>query len=266
MDNSTQYFFDNLKSYTDVSIWAHPLRLFDFYTSSTIGMIVPDIETDTLKMRPTIRAFYDELCEKNPKILDLGANVGAWSFAVAKEFPLTRVTAVDVAPHNVSNLRLGLEHNKISNVEVLPVGVGGKKETKTFFQHPFNSGGCFSEPLTDFPSFQAEVVPLDDVLSHTGPVEFMKVDIEGAEYEAFESFTKWSSVWKVAVELHGEPEKKPEHEKRMEDLVALLQAKLGKENVAAISYRQSYVWGEIIPWGSYQARIEAEAAGSKAFI
>ncbi|MGV8040604.1 MAG: FkbM family methyltransferase [Thermoanaerobaculaceae bacterium] len=119
--------------------------------------------------------------------VDVGAHVGFYTLLFARLVaPGGRVVAVEPAPANLDLLRRNLSPAPPVPVEVLPVAAGAEdcertlqlsdsSDTHSFFQHPLVG-------IT-----QAVLVPqrrLDHLLP--APPDVVKVDVEGAELEAFE--------------------------------------------------------------------------------
>lgn len=241
-----------MKRITHVTVWGEKLSAYDFYTSGTVEITAKDIEADLFEAQKLVEPRY---------ILDLGANVGLWSMGVARKFPKAKIFAVDAAPHTCDNLCANLSENKITNVQVVQCAVGGEKKKATFHQHPLNSGGFSIRNPADFPAFEIETELLDALFDQLDVpyFDFVKIDIEGSEYETLQAFTQWEKIRRLGIELHGYQDERPETESEMEALYRLCVEKLGAENVCAVSYRRSYIYGKEIPWGVVQAREEDEA-------
>lgn len=247
MSTTDSFFFNEMKRYSEVTMWGEPFTILDFYTSTTPDLVLGDVEKDTYRVKTL----------KDPKIiLDLGANIGMWAMAVAKRFPNAQVMAVEAAPWNFANLCLNIERNKITNI--IPIrailGGSGKKEV-SLYQHPLNSGGCSIRNPSNYPAVRGQESSLDSIVGDL-IIDFMKVDIEGSEYDTFKDFTKWDQVKRLGIELHGYQDKRESTEAEKEALYSLIASKIGKENVAAISHNRSYLYGEVVSWGSVQAEEE----------
>lgn len=122
-------------------------------------------------------------------ILDLGANEGLFSIMMAKMFPGVHVYAFEPVGRTYAVLEENVRLNQCRNVGIAKTGVGGKMETQTMVVSKDFSGGS-SSFLTHNPDNEilvdAEIVTLDYLWECLGleRVKLMKMDVEGAEYEA----------------------------------------------------------------------------------
>jgi FkbM family methyltransferase len=122
--------------------------------------------------------------------VDVGANIGVITFLAATIVGLSgRVIAVEPNPDNLQLLYRGIVLNGLSNVEVLPFAAsnqravfsltGGTSNTHLIGARPVDEGGAF-----------VQSVVLDEALAGLPRLDFVKMDIEGHEPQAFEGFSK----------------------------------------------------------------------------
>lgn len=117
--------------------------------------------------------------------LDVGANVGTFSVRLASCFK--EVVAVEPHPINVYMLRKNMELNNVNNVKILEIAAS--RNLGLMFFNQMNDSSIASEarvenapnPNAKAPPFHVIAVPLDDY--NLNP-DFIKMDIEGGEYEA----------------------------------------------------------------------------------
>lgn len=229
--------------------------MIDFFTSTTLEMIPQDIEKDMYRVRQL----------KDPKnVLDLGANIGMWALPLARKYPECQIYCVEAAPYNCANMMVNARENGCSNIHTIECALAGERAKKMFYQHPLNSGGLSIRNPVALPSIEIETDTLDNLMEHIGveSYDFVKVDLEGSEYETLQAFTQWHRIKRMGIELHGYQDERVSTEEEMEALIRLIGSKIGMENLCAVSYRKSYVYGEIVPWGIVQAREEDEAKGN----
>lgn len=120
---------------------------------------------------------------KGKQFLDVGANVGVFSIGLAKNFE--EIIAVEPHPVNIHILKKNIELNELKNVRVLEVAAGRYMDI-FHFESTYNSlaSSVFKANIdankmaTTFPVL---AVPLDD---YDLSPDFIKMDIEGGEYEA----------------------------------------------------------------------------------
>lgn len=116
-----------------------------------------------------------------PRILDCGANVGIASLFFHRLYPAARITAFEADPALFAMLRANLEANGAGGVEARHAALWTSTGTLTFQCEGSDSGmistlpGAVDGRATTVPSLR-----LRDVIDE-GPVDLLKLDIEGAE-------------------------------------------------------------------------------------
>jgi FkbM family methyltransferase len=144
--------------------------------------------------------------------LDIGANVGTFSLAVAERFPGARGVAVEPIPRTVRYLRRNLARNGlIPAVSPRWGAVTAAGDAAEFVYDPkdssrataVNSPDAAGERVT-VPAFRlaelAEEFP--------GGIDLVKIDIEGGEYELVEhlvEFVRAMPVGRLVIEYHDVP-------------------------------------------------------------
>jgi len=141
----------------------------------------------------------------NPKvIIDIGAHVGIFSILMSKIYPDATIYAYEAMPDTYWNLRRNLEVNGCNNVHPYNLGVVGSSGKKTRLVAPKENSGGASIVFANnhdpaIPSVDS--VTLDEIVG-ASHVDFMKMDVERAEYEILHKFTKWDQVNYLAIEYH----------------------------------------------------------------
>lgn len=134
-------------------------------------------------------------------IVDVGANVGAFSVLAAKAGAAV-VHAFEPHPGNRARLEHHLRVNGVADrVVVHPEAVGEKTGDTVWIA---GSGG--GAHVADEGDVAVQTVSLADILIDVGPVEFLKHDAEGAEWDSFQSVTSHvlhERVRRIALEFHG---------------------------------------------------------------
>lgn len=117
--------------------------------------------------------------------LDVGANIGSYSIRLSKHF--REVVAVEPHPVNTYMLKKNMELNNITNIHILELAASRNLAMMFFNQTDPNSlasaGSVDNAPNSNAvaPPFHVLGVPLDDYQLYP---DFIKMDIEGGEYEA----------------------------------------------------------------------------------
>ena len=116
-----------------------------------------------------------------PRILDCGANIGVASLFFRRLYPQARITAFEADPALFTMLHTNLHGNGAGDVETRQAALWTSTGTLTFQCEGSDSGmistlpGAVDGHATTVPSLR-----LRDVLDQ-GPVDLLKLDIEGAE-------------------------------------------------------------------------------------
>jgi FkbM family methyltransferase len=118
---------------------------------------------------------------RTPRILDCGANVGLASLFFRRLYPEARITAFEADPALFAILNTNLKANGASDVETRHVALWTSTGSLTFHCEGSDSGMIGSLPgAIDGTSTTVPSLRLRDVLDE-GPVDLLKLDIEGAE-------------------------------------------------------------------------------------
>lgn len=112
------------------------------------------------------------------RCVDVGANIGYYTLMMRKAIgPGGHIVAIEPSPENLRELRMNVERNGLSNmVQILDCAVGDSRQ-RVGLREGINSG--VTEIGTG--AYEVQIDTLDDLI--TGPVDFIKMDIEG--YETF---------------------------------------------------------------------------------
>jgi FkbM family methyltransferase len=135
-------------------------------------------------------------------VVDCGAHIGSFSIAWAPF--VQQVYSFEPHPQNFETLVANIEENDLHNVIPFNMAVSDYDgEAQMNGRLPENSGtndiyctgpGCIPVPVTR----------LDDIIP--GPVDFLKIDVEGAEVSVLNGANAIITNYhpKIAMEVHGE--------------------------------------------------------------
>jgi FkbM family methyltransferase len=107
-------------------------------------------------------------------VFDVGANQGITSLFYARTFPSALVVAVEPHPFNAAQILRNARANLAGNLAVLPCAVS-ERPGEVFISDHSNSSVVARDGIS------VPAVRLDDLRS--GPVRFLKIDVEGLELE-----------------------------------------------------------------------------------
>jgi len=127
-------------------------------------------------------------------VVDIGAHVGYYTLLASRLVgPQGRVYAFEADPTNYRLLQRNLDLNGTDNVIAVPMAVADRTGSIDFFRDKRGSDRhsiCRSSTITD-ESIKVEATSLDSFMQQQGceQIDFLKMDIEGAEPMAVEGMT-----------------------------------------------------------------------------
>jgi len=134
-----------------------------------------------------------------PVILDCGANIGISVLNYRRRHPMASITAFEPDPFAAKALRRNLSVNRAGDVRVVEAAVWTEAGTGPFFVEGADGGRMQSGETGS--TITVECVDLKDFLS--GPVDLIKMDIEGAEFKVIPHIAdRLSLVGNLVVECH----------------------------------------------------------------
>jgi FkbM family methyltransferase len=141
-------------------------------------------------------------------ILDIGANEGMFSILMSHLFPEARIIAIEPVPRTFFVMLGNIARNGCTNIECHSLGIGppGRSSINLNVNKDGKSGGSSSYDTTNAGHMQVEVtlISLDEVFEHfkIDRCGLLKVDIEGAEYDALYNTTVLPRVDNMVIEIH----------------------------------------------------------------
>lgn len=149
-------------------------------------------------------------------VVDVGAHIGKYTIIASKMVGSKgKVIAIEAHPVNYDILKQNIELNKLSNVIALNYAVHSQ-ETMVKLYEPGQEEGftIYNTIMTDRISLnnqkyiEVKANTLDSLLFENGTkeVNWIKIDVEGAEYEVLKGATEVLSASKcisILVEIHG---------------------------------------------------------------
>lgn len=143
----------------------------------------------------------------DPRILDCGANIGMSVLYFKHRYPEARIVGFEPDPTILTFLEENIKRNGLTGVEVVNAALASEPGTITL-----NSDGGAASHLESYKpdddatwqTFEVPCVRLSDYLDE--PVDFMKMNIEGAEYEVLsECEPRLSQIREMNIEYHRLP-------------------------------------------------------------
>lgn len=162
-------------------------------------------------------AYRFESANPEPRIIDCGAN-GGLSIAYFKRIhPRACITGVEADPTIFRVLTSNVASQELDGVRLVHGAVSGRPGRVSFFSEGSDSGRTHA--LAGARAVcEVEAVLLDDLID--GPVDLLKIDIEGAETDALLACAKIGMVDRLFIEYHSFRDQ----EQRLHDLLKYLAA------------------------------------------
>jgi FkbM family methyltransferase len=187
-----------------------------FGSPDTLTVTSPGIRNPvTLRMRTTDTSIYEDIVLRGhyalplpfvpETIVDLGANIGMASVYYANQFPKARIIAVEAEASNFGIL----QRNVTNYPTILPIHAAiWNKDGQIGLGTPRGTDGAIDKIV--FAVREHEGTPVRAIAMQTlmneaqiSSIDILKVDIEGAEKEVFETAPDWiQNVRCLAIELH----------------------------------------------------------------
>jgi len=148
--------------------------------------------------------FIDEIyrfhCDKNnPMIIDCGANYGTSIMYFKSIYPYAVIKGIEADPMIYSILKKNIS-NHYHDINLINKALSNTKGKMQFYSEGADGGRLeyMEKPKS---VFEIETVLLDDLI--VGEVDFLKMDIEGAETEVLLSSNKLNLVKQMFIEYHS---------------------------------------------------------------
>jgi FkbM family methyltransferase len=154
--------------------------------------------------------FIDEIYKFNskhddPVILDCGSNYGTSILYFKSIYPDAIITGVEADPDIYKVLSKNIDRRLFSNVKLINKALTNNKGPMIFFSEGADGGRIHvNADATNI--FEIETIPLDDLIE--GQVDYLKLDIEGAETDVILSSKKLSQIGQMFIEYHSFIEEK----------------------------------------------------------
>lgn len=137
---------------------------------------------------------------KKPVIIDCGANVGVSIVYFKKLFPESVIEAFEPDPQIFALLKKNIEFNKLKNVEIHELAVWKNNDEIEFGLEGADGGSIYLEGK----KVVIKTKRLKDILASYSEVDFLKLDIEGAELEVLKDCAEeLKKIKNLFVEYHS---------------------------------------------------------------
>jgi FkbM family methyltransferase len=134
--------------------------------------------------------------QKDTYFLDIGANIGFYSFYVAQQIPEAKIVAFEPDPYNADRLRKNIEINNFKNIKVCEYAISDKDGIEVLMMNVSKNRGGSSLLISQLPWQKEEVT--QEVTCRTllnairenniDKISILKLDIEGYEYPVLKKY------------------------------------------------------------------------------
>lgn len=137
---------------------------------------------------PTETRLIHRLVKPGDTVVDVGANIGYYTLQLARLVgPAGRVFAFEPEPRNFDLLRRNIWENGYNNVTLVHAAVLARQETRRLYLNHENRGDHRLQATVGREDIEVEGLSLDEFFStFSGRVDFVKIDVQGAEGEVFD--------------------------------------------------------------------------------
>jgi FkbM family methyltransferase len=138
---------------------------------------------------------------KNPVILDCGANIGISTLYFAINYPTSTIYAFEPDKSIFNILSKNIKDNKLTNVVAYNDAIWTTDCTLSFS----NKGSEASQiDMTGISSTKVNAIKFSHFLSKLEHIDFVKMDIEGAEFEVIQDCANYlHKIEHLFLEYHG---------------------------------------------------------------
>ncbi len=144
---------------------------------------------------------------EDPYIIDCGANMGMSVIYFKSLYPQAEIIAFEADPHIFSFLEKNVRSFNFFDVKVINKAVWNSSSDTLSFLSEGGAGGRLQEKSEDHVFVDVETIRLKDFLNRK--VDFLKIDIEGAEYNVIKDCSEeLKNVKNLFIEYHSFPKTK----------------------------------------------------------
>ena len=154
------------------------------------------------------RIYHFDAVRPDPFILDCGSNIGMSILYFKQRYPQARIIGFEPDPDIIPFLESNIAGNHLKNVKWEQAALSRDSEKKIFYSDGICGSGL-DETLTlessyNWKRFEVPCLRLRDYLAE--PVDFLKMNIEGAEYEVLaDSEDRLRRIREMIIEYHHLP-------------------------------------------------------------
>jgi FkbM family methyltransferase len=167
------------------------------------------------------RIYHFTAASEAPRILDCGSNIGMSILYWKHVYPQASILGFEADRGILPILHENMSANRLKDVSVVEAALAADHGSLRFYADGKHSSttlaGAPQHEGHDWPSYEVRTVPLADYLD--GPVDFMKMNIEGAEWPVLQAAAgRLRQIREMVIEYHH----LPGLSRTLHDILALL--------------------------------------------
>jgi len=170
------------------------------------------------------RQYSFESAKEQPLIVDVGSNIGLSILFFKRLFPAAAIIGFEPDPAAFALLRRNVDENRLRHVSLLNMAVYDGADSVQLYGDPTTPGSPQHSTRRGRVGGTSQEVPATRLSEHlAGPVDYLKLDVEGAERVVIEELArsgKLDLVERMAIEYHHHVEAE---EDSLGDLLATLE-------------------------------------------
>jgi FkbM family methyltransferase len=153
------------------------------------------------------KTYWFKTDKSEPLIIDCGSNIGLSLIYFKKLYPKARIIAFEPDPSNFEILNKNLHSFHLNDVQTHNKAIW-KEDAVLQFASTASSVGSKIAVSSEIDSDVTSVAAVDlSGYLKEGPVDFLKIDIEGAEFEVINACSEYlSNVKNLFIEYHSLPD------------------------------------------------------------
>jgi len=150
--------------------------------------------------------YYFKADSKSPFIIDCGSNIGMSVLFFKKLYPDANIIAFEPDSKCFSKLQGNINLNELTNIQIHQKALSDRDGTITFYSDPNDPGSLYMSTIKErMPKASQEVqcVTLSNYI--TKEVDFLKLDVEGAELQIMDELrrsNKLGYIKEMSIEYH----------------------------------------------------------------
>ncbi len=148
--------------------------------------------------------FIYKLIKEDYTVFDIGANIGWYTTHIAKNLKNGKVYAFEPIPNTYKQLAQNVVLNKYQNILLNNFALTDKKQTLIFYYSPLNTVASSSRNIMENDEavkVECDASTIDDFVAENkiSKIDFIKCDVEGAEYFVYQGGIKTFTEYKPII-------------------------------------------------------------------